>query len=376
MKPKRSGAAPGMLLVAVLLLWGSSASAAALEPLAIRFIGQAQAPPDMPEEEWVQKRADEQRELAKAGARAVPAILELLATTKSDFVKSTALTTLTMMQSPEALRAAAPSMVPLLGEKNPATRYLAAQVLGLAGHRFALPQLHQLAADKEFAVRIAVADALGRIGDPSSEAALLALLDAGTDEGADESARGQARSLRLHATEAIAKLGVALKVVPRLIAQLESADVNDREAAADAIKELLGYDIREDQRWIISHSAEMRAPFIERLKQWWEAAVTTKDVVIRDEPELTLRLNICRDEKQKPAIRQKAAEVIGKLGNAETALYLEEILYTKDPAVRKAVAAVASKLSGIPIEYRDSDTDVQWLVRVQEWGSKVRKRSE
>jgi len=435
------------LLVLGLLTCGTELRAAEDVSGWIDTIEQTKAPAGTKDEEgWARDRTDARTALVRAGAAAVRPLVALIQRSKQDFVRISALTALAEIEPPRALRSAVPLMTGLLKDKNPGIRYLAAQVLGQARH--APAALLELVDDKQVTVRLAAADAIANAGelDPKAAAvALLKLADLQPADDASDEVQTQCKTVRLHAIAALARPGVVLGVVPKLIEKLESKDVNEREAAVAAIEELLGYNLKSSLQWDIQHTAKGRKPIIEKFRTWWEAATIgivltdkligtlesrdagereaaadtikgrigydlksrlqwdkeqsaeerapliqklrdraakgkmivvggreTPIVTRREGPELTFRLNVCRDERQPTAIRQCAARFLGKLGTKDVARDFEEILYTKDKGVRKTLAPVASKLSCVPIDYRDAYTENEWLDIVRRWGQKVR----
>jgi len=313
------------------------------------------------DEIWARIRLDARKKLSAAGPRAVAKLCALIKRTADSSVKIVALTALSMT-NPADLAAAGRDMISLLADKNPGIRYLAAKTLGVMRLRAAAPHLHKLTLDKEAVVRLRVADALGAIGDFSSADALLDLL-------ADKE-----KSVRLHATDALGALGAALKVVPRLVAQLESDDINERDSAVEAIDELLGYNIAGDGRWLIARTAEQRAPIIKEFNDWWKKTAKKIDVVVRGEPELSFRLSSALDKKQMMPVRLKSLRVIAKINNKKAAPYLIELMYERNNKIRHAVAETAAALTGIRIRYRPDLTEPEWISIVDGFRRRLRER--
>ena len=318
---------------------------------------------------WAQLRASARQELTDIGAPAVVPLVDLIKRTPDSSVKIMALTALSLMKNPADLAPAAGLMVELLDEKNPGLRYLAVKTLGAMKLKTAAPRLNGFLADKEDAVRMAVADALGEIDDHKSVAPLLKLADYGKS-GEDNAEK---KSVRLHVLAALGKLGPALKVVPKLIEKLKSDDLNEREVAAEAVERLLGYEIRADGRWLIAHEEAKRAPVIKDFLDWWAKTLKDKRFRIARKPELTLRVNILRQKWQLRKIRLKALEVIGEIGDKAAVKYLILAMYTRDKILRAAVAKVVEKLSGIRIKYLPGDTDDVWNSKVEAFRQRWRE---
>jgi len=352
------------LLVAAGVAAGPSSRASGSIPVWIRLIATPKTPEEpqgghsketwekKKDEIWAQMRLNAQKGLTAAGSRAVPELLGLIKQTKDSSVKIVALTALSTMRDPADLREAGPAMVSLLPDENPGIRYLAIKTLGVMRFPAAAPHLHKLAKDEQAVVRLRVADALGGIGDFSSADTLLDLL-------ADKE-----KSVRLHAMDALGVLGAALKVVPRLAARLESEDINERDSAAEAIKELLGYDIAADGRWLIARKAEQRAPIIKAFNDWWNETVKKIDIVIKDEPELSFRLSTALDKKQMMPVRLRSLQIIKKVNKKKAARHLIELMYERNDKIRQAVAETATALTGIRIRYRPNLTEPEWITLV------------
>jgi HEAT repeat protein len=345
----------------------------------------AKRPPEIPEFEWdrgpdkawVRLRVSASRELTSAGARGVKEMVKTLSSAKDDRVRVSMLSCLSQMTAPgdpdgvkpvPALKQAALELSKLLGDPNPGVQYLTIKALGRARYAAALDKLHALAGDGQMVIRLAVADALGLIGSAKSEDAVLKLM-------ADED-----KSVRLHGIKASGELGPALKIVPALIQLLKKDDINERNAAIDALKRLTGYDMKKGGRWLLATTAKKRAPLIAKLEEWWKKTLDGQRFGIIGNKELTLRINILTQRWQKSEIKLAALHVIekqwnGKVDRTDTVItYLILALRDKDKAVRKEVARVATKLSGIRIIYRDADTEVEWDTKVDEFEQKCKSR--
>ncbi len=305
-------------------------------------------------EAWSRLRVKAREELTNAGGKAVQPLLELINRTQDDSVKIVALTALSLM-GPGNLPPARAVMVTLLSDDNPAVRYLAAKTLGVMKSRQALSELYKLAKDDEETVRLITADALGQIGDSKSANVLVALL-------ADDK-----KAVRLHAIGALGKLGFSPGVVRELINKLRSEDINECHASAEAIKGLVYYDLAADPQWHIARTAEKRKPIINKLESWWDKTLGRRTFHIPDSPELTLRVNMMLQKWQTKAVRLRAVERIREVSGTKAVDYLILAFPEKDKDIRKAVAAAATELSGISIKYRPTDTEAEWIDKIQDF---------
>jgi HEAT repeat protein len=110
----------------------------------------------------------------------------------------------------------------------PATRARAAEVLGLLGHRPAVPELRRLLWDRVADVRQVATRALGRIADPSAALPLIETL------GAD-------RPVPKHiVAQAVRRLGPS--VLPALTAAVDHTDPEVREVAIETLGMAGGHD--------------------------------------------------------------------------------------------------------------------------------------
>jgi len=298
---------------------------------------------------WIGERLDAQKDLAAAGAAAAPALLELLGRTKDDSVKISVLVVLGSMQSPGELRPrgkVAEALLRLLGDKNAGVRYHAIKVLGFMGHKAAYPELVKLATSDSAVIRLSVAQALGDVGDLRAAAGLLELVE------------DKERSVRLHAIDALGVLGVAHEVVPKLIEKLGSEDVNERSAAVEAVEKILGYDIKVRHSEWFRPFAKDRKPAIDGFSGWWKA---NYEGAVPPTDELSLRLKMGADAKQIERVRVKSLDMVAKVGRKKAVddLFLIMQTATSKP-VRAAAARSATALSGIRIEHREADSEIEW----------------
>jgi len=327
-----------------------------------------------PHEAWVRLQADARGRLTEAGARAVPALLGLVERTDRNSVKVSALTALSLME-PAELAAAGPAMTQLLTDEHAGVRYLALKVVGVTEYREALPGVVKLATDEEPVVRLMAADALGGLAGAEGVPALLALT-------ADED-----KAVRLHAIAAMGRAGLALDTMPTLIEKLRSDDVNEREAAVDAIRDLLGYDIGSPHvsQWMIVRRKDQREPIIADLEAWWAEAKAGQTFRVQGSPELSFRINVllheeeATDERQarlRREVRLKAVELIRRWRDLRSVDYLALQLSDEDKEVRKQVAEAASAISGVRLEYASDDSEGAWFRKADAFRNAWKRRKE
>lgn len=364
------------LLAACLVVSIQDPGAAADVDTLIKAVAQPDAPPEKPggitdrdwstrpDEAWANYRAEAVKELTRRGAEAVQPLLDLIASTDRDSVRIAALTALNMMKNADDLRPAGPSLIGLLDNKNNGVRYLAVKTLGVMKYDDAGPHIQRLIQDDEPALRMITADALGQIGRPDGAGPLVSMM-------ADED-----KDIRLHAIDALGQLGVALAsrpnaddpldVINKLVGTLRGDDVNERNAAVQAISNLLGYDLVADGRWIIAHLPKDREPIIEEFEAWWKKTRDGGKYAVPDALELTLRINIGANAggNQPTAIRVRSIERIAAMRDKRAVNYLIVIMRSPDTDVRKAAVKAASDISGIKVSYNPAYSEVEWLDRV------------
>lgn len=155
--------------------------------------------------------------LRNIGQAAVPALIAALQDPNGN-VQEIAVAVLKDLPDPRAVE-------PLLGcltNKNWIVRMHAAKGLGIVGDPRAIAHLVPLLTDQVKAVRVDATDALARIGRP----ALASLIEA---------LRHEAWILRLHACEALGKIGAEEAVEPLCEAILRDRDTAVRQDAAKAL---------------------------------------------------------------------------------------------------------------------------------------------
>ena len=373
-----SGRAVLAVILGVSVVCTASAGAAEKEPdlrRLIEIVATVQTPEQQPPESkerhqpedwekrkdeiWVRIRLDAQRELTRAGKPAVRPLLELIDRTQDDSVKLVALAALSMMRPASDLKPAESKVIALLDQGNAGVRYLAVKTLGAMGSRTALPKLEKLVTDRHEMLRLAGVDAVGEIGQFKSYPVLLARLKDPEEK----------KSVRLHAGEALGKLGAALDVVPELIKLLSDEDVNYREMAVKSIARLVGYNIADDSRWL-SYKPETRQLVIDGVDQWWKKTLEDPQVSLKGKPELSLRLSICLDKDQRPEAKVRSVRIIAKMGDPRAIGYLIPVMIdATDEELRRALAETATRLTGgrIQLRYVRGEKPETWRAKVYEF---------
>ncbi len=158
--------------------------------------------------------------LRKIGPEAAPALLAALQDPNSN-VQEAAVAILKDMATPEAVE----PLVGCLTSKNWVMRMHAAKALGNLGDERAVRHLIPLLVDSVKAVRVDATDALARIGRPAVATLLAAL-------------RHEEWILRLHACEALGKIGAEEAVAPLCEVMLHDRDMAVRQDAAKALGSL------------------------------------------------------------------------------------------------------------------------------------------
>ena len=155
--------------------------------------------------------------LRKIGLSAVPALIVALQDPNGN-VQEIAVAVLKDLPDPRVVD----PLIGCLANRNWIVRMHAAKGLGLAGDPRAIAHLVSLLTDEVKAVRADATDALVRIGRPALDGLLAAL-------------RHDAWILRLHACEALGKIGAEEAVEPLCRAMLKDRDTAVRQDAAKAL---------------------------------------------------------------------------------------------------------------------------------------------
>ena len=155
--------------------------------------------------------------LRKIGPAAVPALIAALQDPNGN-VQEIAVAVLKDLPDPRAVD----PFIGCLTNKNWIVRMHAAKGLGIVGDPRAIAHLVSSLTDQVKAVRVDATDALARIGRPALTSLLAAL-------------RHDAWVLRLHACEALGKIGAEEAVEPLCRAMLQDRDTAVRQDAAKAL---------------------------------------------------------------------------------------------------------------------------------------------
>ena len=209
-----------------------------------------------------------------------------------------------------------------LKSSNPETRREAAQKAGASGNARAVPALIEAMRDEDTHVRVAVMEALGRLGDPRAIEPLAGYLV--------NPVKKERRS------------------------KYEHHEAHDITAAAMALSALGEPAFQSLQDALNSESQEVRRASVQGL-----GALSSPRVV---EP-LVHALNDSRSE-----VRKAAALALGDLGDRNALKGLSQALSHKDPDTRRAAAEALGKLGGddaVPLLARaveDRDEGLQMAV--------------
>ncbi len=340
-------------------------------------------------EYWVDRRLTARQNLSEHGRDAVRPLLELALEDDHWAVRLDALTALHEMNA-EDLENVGQQVAELLAQDHHSTvRFLAARLIQKTGYsdEATRNRLHLLTEDdNEPALRMIAADALGQVGDIKSAPVLIRLLERESEVAkaiaerepglSDEelSQREDSKMVRLTAIRALGQLGAAVEVVPVLITKLESADLNEQQAAARAIGELLAYDLTGRAAWPLAHR---RADIIEEFKSWWQN-ISELDPLPAQNAELGFWMKIVHNKDIDDSIRLNAARQIrqiGEEGNLRMAEDLIEVMHFSELFdIRRVLAEAAEKFSGIEIQPREGRAE--WAREVTDFFRRLRERIE
>jgi HEAT repeat protein len=202
-------------------------------------------------------------------------------------------------------------------------RQAAAKALGEIGDPAALPALQQALHDQEKYVRLAVAEALGKIGDPSAIPAL------------QQALHDQEKYVRLAVAEALGKIGDPA-ALPALLQALHDQDWRVRRAAVEALGKIgvaalpALLQALHDQDW------GARSAAVEALGKIGVAALPALLQALHD---------------QDWGARSAAVEALGEIGDPSAIPALQQDLHDQDWRVRWAAVEALGKIgdpSAIP----------------------------
>lgn len=317
-----------------------------------------------------EKDANELKEAIKAvtqeGAAAVKPLMQSLANAQTNLQKVTILDIIGTLEQPPAIAALAPNapvFMKLLESDHLGVKYATIKIIGNIRHKAAIPELQKLATHKEEAMRTAVADALGKIGDRSVLEVLVPMIS------------DPEKNVRLHVIRALANIGAAvgtgkeatpIDVVDELITVLRKGDANERVAVVDALKKIVGYEIDKNENWLLAHTAVKREPVINEMNDWWRRA-RTKSVYRIADKEMQLRINVMLEANEKKEIRLAAVKSLTKIADKSTVMYLIRVMRHDDADIREIAAPVASRLADIPLKYDRATPNMRWLDEVNDF---------
>ena len=165
------------------------------------------------------KRAQAANELLRLGPAAVDGLIEALAGKDAD-LRTPAAQLLVKLGT-----TGIPRLTQILASAHPATRQLAADILGETRHPSALPALTEAARGQFFTVRARAASALAKIGDAQSVPVLIELLN------------DQEPTVRIAAALAVGKFRDARCLIRLSDLLLEDTEIEVRQAAAQGLAE-------------------------------------------------------------------------------------------------------------------------------------------
>lgn len=269
--------------------------------------------------------------LRKIGQAAVPTLISVLRHPNGN-VQEAAVSILKDLADPRALD----PLIGCLTSLNWVVRMHAARGLGVLGKERAVPSLVPLLVDRVKAVRVEATDALARIGRLALATLVAAL-------------RHHEWILRLHACEALGKIGAAEAVGP-----LCQVMLNDRDAAVrqDAAKALGGIGHAAGREALTKALADLDVrPFaVEALGKLKDplAVDTLIDVVTgKSRPANARKVTVCGDESGELDVEEMEVQIyaIGALAEiGEDRAIGPLIRALKDTRLRAASASALGKL--------------------------------
>ena len=269
--------------------------------------------------------------LRKIGAAAVPALIAALQDPNGN-VQEIAVAVLKDLPDPRALE----PLIGCLTNKNWIVRMHAAKGLGIVDDARAVAQLVPLLIDPVKAVRVDATDALARIGRPALATLLAAL-------------RHEAWVLRLHACEALGKMGAEEAVEP-----LCQVLVNDRDMAVrqDAAKALgaIGHSGALEALTAALRDQDVRPFAVEALGKLKDprAVGTLIDVVTgKGRPAHVRKVPVCGDDSGEMDVEEMEAQVFAIAGLAALGddRAIEPLIRAlKDTRLRAAAAAALGEM--------------------------------
>jgi HEAT repeat protein len=269
--------------------------------------------------------------LRKIGAAVVPALLAALQDPNGN-VQELAVAVLKDLPDPRAVE----PLIGCLTNKNWIVRMHAAKGLGLAGGERAVAPLIPLLMDSVKAVRVDATEALARIGRPALASLLVAL-------------RHEAWILRLHACEALGKIGA-----DEAVDAVCQAMLNDRDAAVrqDAAKALggIGSPLAVEALTTALADLDVRPFAVEALGKLKDPRVvgTLIDVVTgKGRPANVRKVAVCGAESGELDVEEMETQIfaIGGLAEIGDERAIDPLIRAlKDTRLRAAAAAALGKM--------------------------------
>ena len=268
--------------------------------------------------------------LRKIGPPAVPGLIGALQDPNGNVQEAA----VAILKDQADLRALEP-LIECLASKNWVLRMHAAEGLGLLADQRAVKGLLPLLMDQVKAVRVDTADALARIGKP----ALASLLEA---------LRHDAWILRLHACEALGKMGEEEAVEPLSLLMLHDRDAAVRQ---DAARALGGNGSPKSLEALLQalQDIDVRPFAVEALGKLKliEAVPVLIDIVTgKSRPTNSRTIPSCGDESgqlylEEMEVQEKAIGALAEIGDGRAIVSLVAAL--KDTRLRAAAANALSK---------------------------------
>jgi HEAT repeat protein len=269
--------------------------------------------------------------LRKIGSAAVPALIAALQDLNGN-VQEIAVAVLKDLPDPRA----ADPLIGCLTNKNWIVRMHAAKGLGIAGDARAIAQLVPLLIDPVKAVRVDATDALVRIGRPALATLLAAL-------------RHHEWVLRLHACEALGKIGAEEAVEPLCQVLLHDRDMAVRQDAAKALGGI-GSSGALEALTAATRDRDVRSFAVEALGKLKDprAVGTLIDVVTgKGRPANVRKVPVCGDDSGEMDVKEmetKAFAIAGLAAIGDDRAIEPLIRALKDTRLRTAAAAALGEM--------------------------------
>ncbi len=269
--------------------------------------------------------------LRKIGPSAVPALIVALQDPNGN-VQEIAVAVLKDLPDPRVVD----PLIGCLANRNWIVRMHAAKGLGMAGDPRAIAHLVSLLTDEVKAVRADATEALVRIGRPALDGLLAAL-------------RHDAWILRLHACEALGKIGAEEAVDPLCRAMLKDRDTAVRQDAAKALGDIRN-PMALDALTAVLTDLDVRPFAVEalgRLKDLRAVEILIDVVTGKGRPVNARKGAVCGSESGELEIEEMEVQIFAISGLAELGddRAIEPLIRAlKDTRLRAAAAAALGKM--------------------------------